>query len=179
MTIFYDEMPKRHADIFIRSVEMANELLKNSEFFQAIYEHNTFDYSDTTPAIISDLMKGSDLKFKVTTFHPHWLEGYGRTLAYTDSRFSNTLFLNDKKLNRDPEEVAASIIHESVHALDDDKSNNYRFGHGDDSPIGKENSAPYWIGNLAYQMLVGNSEAPLLAFDQPRLDQDGQEISRV
>lgn len=90
---------------------------------------------------------------------------YRKTFAYTDGRFPNTLFLNFKKLDREIEDIAATIIHESIHALDDAEAT-YTFGHGNNSSAGKDNTAPYWIGNLAYRILKNNQNAPLLAFDQ-------------
>lgn len=177
-----DELPNRQdrADVIRLAAERANGLLANPEFFREISEHDQFDYTDWSPARISKEMAQSTLEFKVTSFHPGWLQGYGKTLAYTDNRYPNTLFLNDRRLDRDPNEVAASIIHESVHALDDSLrklaghlNDDPWFGHGDDTSIGKENSAPYWIDQLAYTMLTNTPDAPFLAFEQPTISDDG------
>ncbi|MGZ0016802.1 hypothetical protein [Yeosuana sp. AK3] len=153
------------------ATDKANELLKNDEFYKTISDHPSFDLSTASPKIISELLKKSDLEFKVEIFYPNAFQSikYRKTFAYTDSRFPNTLFLNFKKLDREIEDIAATIIHESIHALDDAEEN-YTFGHGNNSPKGKHNTAPYWIGNLAYQILKNNPNAPLLAFDQMEED---------
>ncbi len=155
--------------IIVKSaVEKSNGLLNNVDFFNEISNHPSFDLSTASPKIIADLMKHSNLEFKIEIFYPNVLLvlfKYRKTFAYTDGQFPNTLFLNFKKLNREVESIAATIIHESIHALDD-AEDTYTFGHGNNSPIGKDNTAPYWIGNLAYKMLKNNPMAPLLVFDQ-------------
>lgn len=153
------------------ATDKSNELLKMEEFYKAISDHPNFDLSNASPKIIAELLKKSDLEFKVEIFYPNIIQSikHRKTFAYTDSRFPNTLFLNFKKLDREIEGIAATIIHESIHALDDAEEN-YTFGHGNNSPKGKHNTAPYWIGNLAYRMLKNAPNAPLLAFDQMEED---------
>jgi len=156
------------------AVEMANSVLNNELFYSRIREKESFDLSTASPAVIADLIQNSDLTFKVDFFYPSGLFQaikYRKTLAYTDSRYPNTLFLNLKKLNRAEESIAATIIHESIHALDHDAVD-YTFGHGNNSAVGKENTAPYWIGNLANKILKGDIEVPLLVFDQEEDDSD-------
>lgn len=149
------------------AVDKSNSLLKDGAFFEAIANHPKFDLSTASPDIISRLIRESDLEFRVEIFYPNLFQfiRYRKTFAFTDHRFPNTLFLNHKKLNREVEDIAATIIHESVHALDDSNAS-YTFGHGNNSPVGKENTAPYWIGNLTYRMLKNNNDAALLVFDQ-------------
>jgi hypothetical protein len=150
------------------AVEMAIEILRNDMFYTKINEKNTFDLSTAAPKTIAKLMKYSNLEFKIDLFFPSsfWdILKYRNTLAYTNAQFPDTLFLNLKKLKRSPESIAATIIHECVHALDN-HSKEYTFGHGNNSSIGKENTAPYWIGNLAYKLLLNDFEIKLLLFDQ-------------
>lgn len=149
------------------AVDMANALLRHPGFFRAIAAHPGFDRSNAPSRVIAELMEKSSLVFRVTVFMPRGGKRfkYRNTFAYTDSGFPNTLFLNRRKLNRETEDIAATIIHESVHALDDSEAQ-YGFGHGDNSPVGKANTAPYWIGNLAYRMLKGVPHAAPRAFSQ-------------
>lgn len=149
------------------ATEKSNELLKNVEFYKAIANHPNFDLSTASPKIIANLLERSELEFKVEIFYPNGLQliKYRKTLAYTDENHPNTLFLNFRKLNREVESIVATIIHESIHALDDNEEE-YTFGHGNNSSVGKDNTAPYWIGNLAYRILKNNHNAPLLVFDQ-------------
>jgi hypothetical protein len=153
------------------ATEMANSVLLNSEFYQKIRAKEKFDLSTTTPQIIADLVQQSNLEFKVDLFYPSGWKAikYRKTFAYTDHQFPNTLFLNLKKLRRSPESIAATIIHESIHALDHE-SVDYTFGHGNNSSKGKEDTAPYWIGNLANKILNNNSDLAKIDFDQDEDD---------
>jgi len=140
------------------AVEQANRMLRDPAFLDEIASHPKFDMSDAPPAVIAGLMRTSALKFTVETFSPRgfYRIKYRKTFAYTDSRHPNKLFLHAQKLDREIADVAATIIHEGIHALDD-AENRYSFGHGDNSPSGKENTAPYWIGSRAYQILSGRA----------------------
>lgn len=79
------------------------------------------------------------------------------------------IILNFKKLDPEIEDIAATIIDESIHTIDDAQET-FTFGHGINSSVGKDNTAPYWFGNLAYRILKNSPTAPLLAFDQMEED---------
>lgn len=149
-----------------KATTMANTILGNEEFYQKIRQQEKFDLSTAKPSIIAELIKSSGLEFKVELFYPSGWRAikYRNTFAYTDPNYPNTLFLNLKKLDREIEDIAATIIHECIHALDQEAVD-YTFGHGNNSPKGKENTAPYWIGNLAYKLLKNDPEAEALVFD--------------
>ena len=142
--------------VVLQAVLEANAVLKNSEFYEIVAQHDQFDMANISPALIAGLMEASNLQFNVEVFRPTIFNffKYYKTYAYTDGAYPNTLFLNANKLNRQPAEIAATIIHETVHAVNNTTS--YEFGHGDNTSVGKENTAPYWIGNLAYLLLTGN-----------------------
>ncbi|GEQ87429.1 hypothetical protein ULMS_29370 [Patiriisocius marinistellae] len=165
---FNDKQPKVE-----EATEMANSILKNPVFYSKIREKNNFDLSTASPQIIADLIENSDLEFKVDLFYPSGWRAikYRKTFAYMDHRFPNTLFLNLKKLNRSSRSIAATIIHESLHALDHEAID-YTFGHGNNSSKGKSNTAPYWIGNLANKILKDDFDAELLVFDQVESDEN-------
>ncbi|HEX5149924.1 MAG TPA: hypothetical protein VFW07_00670 [Parafilimonas sp.] len=153
-----------------KAIDFTNNLLNDDEFYHRIKEKNSFDLSTATPEQVADLLRASVLIFNVEFFYPNFLNfKYRKTFAYTDGNYPNRLFLNYKKLNRSSESITATIIHESIHAVDNNETQ-YTFGHGNNSPIGKENTAPYWIGNLAYSILTGNQHFALLQFDQEEPD---------
>ena len=160
--IFNDDNPKVK-----QAVEMANSILVNPIFYEKIKEKERFDLCTTSPQIIANLIKQSNLEFKIELFYPTGWRAikYRKTFAYMDSKYPNTLFLNLKKLNRKAESIAATIIHESLHALDNEAID-YTFGHGNNSVKGKGNTAPYWIGNLANKILSNDFETVELVFDQ-------------
>lgn len=150
------------------STQLANDVLQNSVFYDRISSRDSFDLSTATPKQISNLLKDSDLNFNIELFRPTGFYNkvkYRKTLAFTDHDFPNTLFINEKKLNRSSESIAATIIHESIHALDHNEVD-FTFGHGNNSSKGKGNTAPYWIGNLAYKLFKNDFGAEDLVFDQ-------------
>lgn len=152
----------------INAVQVANNLLNNNEFYRLISEHSEFDLANVSPNILSKLIFNSKLVFIVLTFTPSFFQSitgrYSKTYAYTNTNNPKKLFLNTKKLNRSSESISASVIHESIHAIDNTEIK-FKFGHGDNSSIGKNNTAPYWIGNLAYRILTQNPNAPELTFN--------------
>lgn len=148
------------------ATKYANDILQNEDFYERISNKDSFDMSDATPKQISRFLKESDLEFVVKPFKPRGIANkikYRKTLALTDRRYPNTLFLNVNKLNREAESIAATIIHESIHALDNSVKE-FSFGHGDNDASGKGNTAPWWIGNQTYKILKNNNEAGNLDF---------------
>lgn len=149
------------------AVKMANSVLKNEDFYKMIRQVPKFDLSTASTTFIAEFIHNSNLIFKIELFYPSGWRAikYRKTFAYTDENYPNTLFLNLKKLDREIEDIAATIIHESVHALDDECIE-FTFGHGNNSSVGKDNTAPYWIGNLAYKILKDDFDSKQLNFDQ-------------
>jgi hypothetical protein len=160
LVVFKVKLPKVEI-----ATEMANALLVNSEFIQKIRDKDSFDMSTASPQVIADLIEASRLEMEIKLFYPTGENDlkYIKTFAFTNRKMPNILFLNLKKLNRTTESIAATIIHECIHVIDNAASE-YTFGHGDNSSKGKGNTAPYWIGNLANKMLHAN--AAELVFDQ-------------
>lgn len=138
----------------VNAVTRCNQILQDPAFFDLIRQHPAFDRSTATPAQIADLMQRSTSAVTVELYTPKWL--WSKALAYEDHRYPNKVFLNARRLSRSLGSLSATIIHECVHALDaEDEA--LRFGHGDNNPNGKENTAPYWIGDLAYVMISGKT----------------------
>lgn len=125
----------------------ANTLLDNEIFYKNIKVKETpFDMSTASAEYISNIMylKKNLLTCNVRTYHRR----FTRALAYFIPSQPDTVYINTAKLNRSTGSIIATLIHEWVHLVDhDDKT--HSFGHGDNSPRGKQNTAPYWIDNLA------------------------------
>ena len=149
------------------AVEKANFILRDAEFYQEIRKKERFDMSTATPGEIASYLETLELLFEVILFKPQTLFErikYRKTYAYTDHNYPNMLFINELKLEREEESIAATIIHESIHALDH-AVEDYTFGHGSNRAHNKENTAPYWIGNLAYKILT-NDPNKQIAFNE-------------
>lgn len=140
----------------IAAVERTNVLLKDPDFFDRIRDHPRFDMSTALPSQIADQMERSEIVVSVILYKSKW--PWSKALAFEDDRYPRTVFLNERRLNRSLGSICATIVHECVHALDS-MVEDQRFGHGDNDPNGKENTAPYWIGDLAEEMVDGQPSA--------------------
>ncbi len=150
----------------IECIELCNGILKDDRFYDEIKLKSGFDMTEATPTQVADYMKDSDVIFMVKFFKPRGLRKrlkYRKTNAYTNKKYPNQLFLNTRKLNRSKERISATIIHESVHAVDN-QVKEFDFGHGDNDSTGKGNTAPYWIGRLAYKYLKRNNTLEAINF---------------
>ena len=135
----------------IIDVNMANRLIVfNKDFKTKIASYGVFDYSDCDSEFIADMIHqfsngrfGNLYVYTYKSKNP-WSRAYG---YFSPSR-PDRIYLNTRKLNRSLESIGASVIHEMVHFIDS-KVNGASFGHGDNSPVGKQASSPYWIDNLA------------------------------
>lgn len=153
MKILTKEQDKKVAS----AVELANYILGLPKFYNEIRQMKTFSHATTTPANIATLIEESDLKLTVAIFFPRKIKAikYRNTIAYVDSKSPNTLLLNKKKVDerrRTDISLAGTIIHEAIHALDNDNTD-FSFGHGSNRKKGKDKSAPYWIGEKAIELL--------------------------
>jgi hypothetical protein len=77
---------------------------------------------------------------------------FSKAYGYFSPSKPDHIFLNTRKLNRSKGSIVSSLIHEMIHYVDD-KNKQESYGHGDNSPVGKENTAPYWIDNLAESII--------------------------
>lgn len=143
------------------AVDLALEVFRNDRFYQEIAAKDEFDLSDATPQQIADLLGAFEIPVNVEGFYPRWFERlkYRKTLAYT---VGGNVYFNLRKMNRTENSLAATLVHETVHVLDNYTSE-FSFGHGGNSSDGKGNTAPYWIGNLAYKILGNDSKMDLQA----------------
>lgn len=157
--IYYGKKQK-----ILDAVDYINDLFEEQEFWKAISEKESFDYSSYSPTQIADFMKDKEKVVEVKLYRPRWPR-HRKTNAYTDPNYPNVLFYNSKKLWRSVGNIVNTIVHEYVHSVDFTEDNNEHvdYGHGSQSSSGKWSSAPYWIGDLAENFYeTENTEAPIL-----------------
>lgn len=141
------------------AVRQANLLLNGTELYEQIaLRKKPFDFSipkDLTPQVVADALKNFTMTFKVS---PEKL-GSTTTGSYTCSpssrgilKISNRPYHIDNSVGA----IAGTLVHECIHALDC-FSSEFQLSHGNNSSVGKENSAPYWIGNLVANLINGTS----------------------
>lgn len=146
-----------NSHLIIECTNIANELMKNVTFHNKIKE-NYYDMATCKGFVIEADVDNYDFKstqnpelnliIKLYRSKNPWSSAYG----YFSPAKPDHIFLNNRKLNRSKGSIVSSLIHEMIHFLDD-KNKQESYGHGDNSPIGKEATAPYFIDNIAESII--------------------------
>lgn len=136
-------------------VNLANDLIVSSNFAIKLNNKKSFDMATCDGTrILSLYNQAIKLKKELYVYTYRSKNPFSHSLGYFNPSKPDNIYLNSKKLNRTRGSIVASLIHESVHWLDYyDKV--HSFGHGDNSPQGKQNTAPYWIDNISEALLKG------------------------
>lgn len=144
------------------AINYCNDILFNSDhqdwhdFLEAINNKVSFDMSSANSDYIAKKIiyfKNGSQRMNVKLYKSKnpWSRAYG---YYTPSRPFD-ININTRKMNRSVESFVGTLVHEMVHAIDGlDMVHNY--GHGDNSSAGKQDTVPYWVGNLAARMFDDN-----------------------
>lgn len=128
------------------ATKRANEVLRDEGFYAEI-KNRTYTHTVAKPKSIALSIKNYNFAVTVKTY---W-NPVGFALAKFKHNDPDSIYINTGKLKRTTNSVVNTLIHEYVHAVDHfDKLLEY--GHGGNSNIGKEFSAPYQIGSIAEMM---------------------------
>ena len=138
-----------HDNRVSRAVQLFNQSL--SKLTLELYKdgNNKFDMSNCNKRYIAQELNSYPNIINIKFYKPFW--PWSKALAYVND--DKTIYLNSRKLNRSIPSISGSIAHEVIHILD----NRYKevsMGHGNNSPINKENTAPYWIGKKVYEIAL-------------------------
>ncbi|HEY9178053.1 MAG TPA: hypothetical protein VIN07_10195 [Flavipsychrobacter sp.] len=133
------------------AVRNVNKMFAHVAFLDAIYNSKNFDMATISPQEITDLFCNTDLELTVDTYWPLQLSSMAD--AYDDRLNPTVIRLNRLKLNRPVHSICNTLVHQCVHALNACYPSLY-FGHGDNDPEGKENTAPFRIAGLAQQIVA-------------------------
>lgn len=159
---------KGNWEIVADAVEDANFIFNSDLFLQKISEKDSFDNSNADGSKIVELIKKCTTKASIEFYKPVPIPPWSRANAYTKRSEPTTIFLNKRKLRkRSVESIAATIVHEYIHLVDF-ASDEYNFGHGDNDSNGKSNTVPYWIDQLAYNLLTGKEAKLVLQCDESK-----------
>lgn len=131
----------RNAAIFI------NNLDGNPDFWHEIRDKGRFAYSDWS----SQRVERTFAAYRETVRIQLWEFENQATNAATDPGHPHRIYYARQKTGRSVPNIVNTLVHELVHNCDmfGDQSADRDFGHGDQSPEGKGDSAPWWIGALA------------------------------
>lgn len=134
------------------AIYWSNKVVNSEEFKSKLEERiNEFDMSiesdgtGITGPEMYDILNKSDKTYYVRVYK-EW-NPWSRTCGYFQG--GNIIHANYWYLKKVcTRSMVATIVHEGIHAEDENDGSDF-FGHGDNSPIGKENTAPYAIDEIA------------------------------
>lgn len=130
-----DEMAPKKLDRFMPK---ANDFFRLVLFKGDIIQKKDFDFTtDTLDQILRRLQE--KVRLKISTFQPD--SNQMVTVAYHQG---GTAYFNKHKLERTTCSMINTLVHEYMHFVG--------YSHGDNSPVGKENSVPYYFGNRAQEL---------------------------
>lgn len=135
------------------AVAKTNKLLQNDRFYENVTRHSQFDLATISPAEIALLMRITPIKMEVDLYYA--VSPVKNIDQYDDDTNPHIIHMNIWKLERPVASICNTLLHSCVHAVNA-RYSKYYFGHGDNSLVGKENTAPYLIGSLAEKMLDGH-----------------------
>jgi len=131
-----------------RVIKNVNQILDSELFHVELCKIQSFDFTNINGKVISDIFKIPPTRATVR-FYKGWF--WSRVNAYTNG--GSIMYLNTRHLARSEASIANTIVHETVHIYDF-FNNKHSFGHGDNRSIGKEKSAPYFIGSLIEEIYL-------------------------
>ncbi|MFL5785011.1 MAG: hypothetical protein ACJ76H_10400 [Bacteriovoracaceae bacterium] len=130
-----DEMAPKRLDPYM---PRANDFFRLVLFKGDIVRKKDFDFTEDK---LDEILQRLDnkIRLKVSTFEPN--EKQMVTLAFHKG---GTAYFNELKLERNECQLINTLVHEYMHFVG--------YSHGDNSPVGKENSVPYYFGNRAQEL---------------------------
>jgi hypothetical protein len=140
------------------AMAIVNSYVRSSEFKADLrnYPHRYFDMADIGPNEFIMILVETFEKYNLPAIHVRtkfmWLK---RVYACVYAGEPNTMYLNSRTLKRSSDKknnvasLAGTIGHELIHILDSYSPK--IFWHGDNNPVGKEMTLPYWFGRCVQQ----------------------------
>jgi hypothetical protein len=134
-----------------QAVAITNELLEGKRgFFDEVRQIKAFDFSKNvaTQKPVTGEEVVTQLAQKVDVTVQKWTPWYIFSKAYATTVPGTVIYLNARKLDRSVSSLVSTLTHEAVHIADNDPKTRF-FGHGNNSPKGKDNTAPYKLDAIA------------------------------
>jgi hypothetical protein len=149
------------------AVKSVNALFQFSGFYDAIRRHRRFDMANVPPSWIADLLESSNLYMRIDFYYS--VNPFSNALVYDDPKDLTVIHFNKWNLDKQTGSICNAIIHQCVHAVNALYSQ-YSFGHGSNEEEGKENTAPFWIANLAQQIIMQDDSARATLFHEQQVN---------
>lgn len=138
-SIFHTELKTQWVNDLVRT---ANCVINHAEFVSSLKAKVAFDYSDETGTNVYTRLEKASCGIRLYATKNPFSSAIATTYA-TDRKF---FYLNTRKNPRPMPSMVNTAIHECTHLVG--------YTHGDNSPVGKENSVPYWAGDQAEKIAV-------------------------
>lgn len=134
----------------IKAVGDANKLLNGDKgFYASVVNNKPYDMSNVTNKKLAWLMKKHHVESNVNVvLYCYWNPFSKMKAVFKPSKPDNIYIVKKYAKNASTHSLVGTLIHEFIHAVDH-KYIEYTFGHGNNSRVGKENTAPYRIGTMA------------------------------
>ncbi len=126
----------------------ANCIVKNPAFLAEIGAVAKFTHTPKSTPQVVEAIKAYKAAI-ISTYYKKYsvFPRLTKTLAYrnTKGKETNVIYFNTAKFPRSEKSMINTAVHEWLHVSG--------FGHGDNSPRGKEKSVPYLVGDIAEKYL--------------------------
>jgi hypothetical protein len=139
------------------AVGTVNSLLTDFEFYTHIANRSQFDMANIPSEQLATLIRKTNLEMRVEFYYS--ILPFSNAITYDDIDSPGTIWLNKWNIDRPIDFLCNALMHQCVHAANS-LHPEYYFGHGDNDPYGKENTAPYWIAALAQRMFLRDESQP-------------------
>lgn len=120
------------------SVKIANCVVRSESFLKELSRFPKYDFTTSTPDEVEQAFRKIK-SIKVATYQTK--NPWSKALATTYASDRETVWINSRQLPRDLPSLVNTLIHEGSHLIG--------FSHGDNSPVGKQKSVPYGVGEIA------------------------------
>ena len=136
------------------AVKIANDPSLATDLIREICKVEQFDMTMASSTYISVSMREFLLENDVfiNVYYPKWR--WSKAIGYFSINNPTTINVNGYKLNRSIASFVGNFYHELTHMVSAN-DNKYSYDHGNNDPTGKENTAPYAIGEIA-ESLAGS-----------------------
>ena len=130
-------------------------LAERADFWDGIRAHGPFDLATISADAIARRLQAETCTIRVKLWTPRAsrIAFYQNTVAVTNPHEPFVLHYHMAFLSNSVGQKINTIVHEFIHNVDDhDGQPGEQMGHGDNDWHGKENTAPYWIGEYAQRL---------------------------
>ena len=147
------------------AIALANDFELLNYIYEKIKSTSSYDMSNAPTSYIAKeyykFMRTCDITVKV--YYPRYR--WSKAMGYFSESNPRAININGYKLDSiDLEQLVSLFYHESCHAWNA-SDENYSVHHGDNSPIGKENTFMYSVNRYVYEFF--NYEKPVVSYKIP------------